>query len=177
MIEKNMQFPLDMYYCPEPESGFMADYWGSETFASLRISFNKCKNSTENNFRCKPKEVIDQTLQGAYFAYEMTNYQFDQLDFVQPFKRIFADSYNIVNSALSLEYAIGFGSLQLQSDSGLVFKDISYYDAVEYHEKIFYKLGDSESFVSFTFEVQRIGLFIFGRILNCRLCLLKLEAL
>jgi hypothetical protein len=152
MIEKNMQFPLNMYYCPEPEKAYMQGYWGSDLFVAFRIYFKKCKNTTENNNHCKTPEEISKALQGAYFAYEMTSYQFDQLNFDQPFKRIFADNYNIVNSQLSLEYAMGFESLELESDSGLVFKDSQKYYVLDYHEKIFYKLGDSESFVSFTFE-------------------------
>ena len=153
IVEKNMVFPLDKYYCPDPNKATMLGYWGSDTYISFRISFNKCINTTENNSHCKPEEEIENAVQGAYIAYEMTSYKVDQRNFKNPLQRIFADNYNIINSKLSLEYAIGYRPFAIHSNDGLVLNDEYVHEGLDYQEKIFYKLNDgSESFVSFTFE-------------------------
>lgn len=153
MIEKNMVFPLNKYYCPEPGKASMEGYWGAEVFRTFRINFNKCVNTTENQNHCKPQEIIDKEVQGAYVAYEMTSYKVDQRDYKSPLKRLFADDFNIINSKLSIEYVIGYMPLVFHSNDGLVLNEDNKYEGLDYHEKIFYKLNDGkDSFVSFTFE-------------------------
>jgi hypothetical protein len=153
IIEKNMVFPLDKYYCPEPNAAIMQGYWGSELYQTFRISFNKCVNNTENKNHCKSQEEIDKAIQGAYVAFELTSYKVDQRDFSKPLQRIFADNYNLVNSKLSLEYAIGYLPLVMHSNDGLVLNNDNIYHGIDFHEKIFYKLNDGKgSFLSFTFE-------------------------
>ncbi len=64
IIEKNMAFPLNVYYCPEPNAAYMEGFWASDEFTALRVFIKKCTNTTENLNRCKPQEVIDKTVQG-----------------------------------------------------------------------------------------------------------------
>jgi hypothetical protein len=154
IVEKNMVFPLNMYYCPEPNSAYMEGFWGAPKFTALKIYFEKCTNSSENNNHCQSTEVIDKTIQGSYMAYELTSYKVDPTDFNFPLKRIFADSYNIINAKLGLEYVIAFEPLRFSSNDGLVINSFSQFNALNFNEKIFYKLNENQekTFVSFIFE-------------------------
>ena len=40
LLEKNMVFSLNLFYCPEHNAAYMQGYWGSPSYVAFRISFN-----------------------------------------------------------------------------------------------------------------------------------------
>jgi hypothetical protein len=153
IVEKDRVLSLDKYYCPEPNKSKMEGYRSSELSQFFQIKFNKCVNNTKNNNHCKSPDEIDKAIQGAYVVYKLTSYRVNQRDFSQPIQRFLSHNYNLLNAKLSLEYSVEYMPLIIHSNDGLVINNDNIYEALDYEEKIFYKLNDvNDSFVTFSFR-------------------------
>lgn len=151
--ENNRNLQLDSFYCAEPEKFNVTGFWGSKNpYSLLRIDFNKCENSTNNNFTCKPIEEIEKIIQNGYISMFFTSYDVDQLNYISPIKKTFFNDYNLINSEASLEYAIKIEPLNFQSDDGLMFNDINISQGLSHSTKMFTRIGKSRNIFTITFE-------------------------
>ena len=55
-----------------------------ENLSLINIDIFPCKNSTENNFHCKPQEVIDSYLKGGYFSILLKDIGLDPNNYSYP---------------------------------------------------------------------------------------------
>jgi hypothetical protein len=143
ILEKNMKLPLDKYYCAEPDTSQLEGFWGASVFSTLRIHFDKCQNSTLNNFNCKTPEEIDEIVQGGFISIKYTTHVTDQKNQTHPLLRVLYDDYNILNAGSSLEYAIELRPLKFNSDDGLMFPNINTNYGLTSRIRIFNKLLNS----------------------------------
>ena len=60
------EYDLENYYCVRDVNRTLIPYYNS-----FYVKLFPCKNSTENNNHCKPKEIIDETIKGNYFSFEI----------------------------------------------------------------------------------------------------------
>ena len=56
--------PLDNLYCLNDEFYELEGEYKREIYSYIKLNFSRCENSTENNFSCKPLEVINDYLNG-----------------------------------------------------------------------------------------------------------------
>jgi hypothetical protein len=90
IIEKNIQIPLDLFYCIKPDEFYLKGFWGSkDTYSSISIIVTKCKNSTTNNFHCKSEEFIESIIQDGYISFDFTSFETDQKNYTDPLKKYF----------------------------------------------------------------------------------------
>lgn len=137
---------------------FMQGYWGANKATKMKIYFNKCENSTANNFSCQPSELIDKTVQGGYMSIKYTTYIVDQVDYKIPLKRVFFDDFNMLNSESSLEYAIQYKYMKFDSDNGLMFPNIETSLGLYSFTRIFTRFSKSKTIFVASFEGNSVGL-------------------
>jgi hypothetical protein len=158
ILEQNLKLPLNKYYCAEPNESYMQGYWGANNATKIKVYFNKCENSTANNFSCRPQEEIEKIVQGGYISIKYTTFLVDQKDYFQPLKRVFYDDFNMLNSESSLEYAIQFKYMNFNSDNGLMFQNLNIYNGLYSFTRVFTRFSKSKTIFLATFEGSSVGL-------------------
>jgi hypothetical protein len=158
ILEQNLKLPLNKYYCAEPNESYMQGYWGANNATKIKVYFNKCENSTDNNFSCRPQEEIEKIVQGGYISIKYTTFLVDQKDYFQPLKRVFYDDFNMLNSESSLEYAIQFKYMNFNSDNGLMFQNLNTYNGLYSFTRVFTRFSKSKTIFLASFEGSSVGL-------------------
>ena len=59
---------LNTSYCLKNFNLTLAGGFKYDKLSYIRIKIFPCVNTTENNFHCKPREIIDKYISGAYFS-------------------------------------------------------------------------------------------------------------
>jgi hypothetical protein len=158
ILEKNIILPLDLVYCLKPNETTIQGYWGSPgSYSSVQVKFTKCVNKTENNYHCKPQEVIDKTIQSGFISVDYTMFEPNHKNVTHPLERVFFDNYNLLNANASLQYAIDLRTQQFKSDDGLVFPEVNTYEGFTHDLKIFNILTRDENIFSITFQGSHVG--------------------
>ena len=73
------EYDLENYYCLKDVNRSLIPYYNS-----FYVKIFPCKNTSENNYHCKSKEVIDNTLKGNYFSFEIADVTLTPEDFENP---------------------------------------------------------------------------------------------
>ena len=73
------EYNLDNYYCLKDVNRTLIPYYNS-----FYVKIFPCKNSSENNNHCKSKEIIDETIKGNYFSFEIPDIILTPEDFKNP---------------------------------------------------------------------------------------------
>jgi hypothetical protein len=157
IIEKNIKFPLDMFYCVKPSNLTLNGFFGSDNYSLLKISVDKCVNTTQNGNKCKPQEVIDNMIQGGFISIDQTDALVDQKNYAEPIKRVFANSYNLLNANSSLYFSYHIYPITFESDYGLLFQDFKTYTGWGTKTSIFNKISRSDNIVTFSLEGYATG--------------------
>lgn len=148
-----MYAPLDLFHCIKPNMAQIRGFWGTKNpYSGISLKALKCINSTLNNFHCKSPEVIDSIIQNGYTSIQFTSYEADQKNYTSPFKRLFFQDYNILNSGSSIEYSFDLQPYKFQSDNGLIFPDEYSYESYNQKYRIFSKNQRSDNIVTFSFQ-------------------------
>ena len=73
------EYVLENYYCLKDVNRTLIPYSNS-----FYVKIFPCKNTSENNYHCKTKEIIDDTLKGNYFSFEIADITLTPEDFENP---------------------------------------------------------------------------------------------
>ena len=73
------EYGLENYYCLKDVNRTLIPYSNS-----FYVKIFPCKNTSENNYHCKPKEIIDDTLKGNYFSFEIADIALTPENFENP---------------------------------------------------------------------------------------------
>ena len=63
--------PLNNLYCLKEVNEILEGYMTSDIYSFFRIDFHPCFNSSDNNYKCKPKEIIDQYITSTYIEFKL----------------------------------------------------------------------------------------------------------
>ena len=88
------KLPLNDLYCLNDEFYEIEGEYKREIYSYIKLNFSKCENSTENNFSCKPIEVINEHLTGGFIGIFMIDYSLVPRDFKNPFIAYGKNVYN-----------------------------------------------------------------------------------
>ena len=120
-------------------------------FIGLAIYNNKCENSTENSNHCRPPQEIDSIVQGGYYLIMKSNYYVTADDYKTPLKREIDESFNVMNSGISVELNYNVKPLNLNSDDGFISQNLKYYSGFEWTVDYFYHMEKSNNILKFGF--------------------------
>lgn len=113
------------FNCLQDNQLSLGGEWTSNEVNILRIELHFCGNSTENNYSCVRKEDQATLINGNYIGIYTNSYLVDHKNFKSPLEIIPHYSYYLVSSEIYKEVELFFKTLEIQTDSGWLFEDIS----------------------------------------------------
>ena len=131
---------LDNLYCLNAEEDlYLEGEFGQEKWTYFDFQFNKCVNTTENNFTCMSQEEIATRLDGGYMGVFMNDITILPKQYKDP-SHMFGK--NVFTTFSAREYAdiwIYIKKLEVSTDSGFIFDSIrtkSYfaYESLQVHK-------------------------------------------
>ncbi len=98
------------------EGDYMRDRW-----RTILFNFEKCVNSTENNFTCESLEEIDNTLNGGYIELFITDTTIIPNNYKKPIKTFGRNIFNSLNGKDYSEFWLYLKRMDVITDNGLIF--------------------------------------------------------
>ena len=131
--ETYKEYDLENYYCLSDVNRTLISYYNS-----FYVKIFPCKNTTENNNHCKPKETIDSVLAGNYFSFEISDIILTPEDFKNPviYRSNFFYTYLYKNIGQYLYTQ--FDIVDIETDYNII--GIDYFKNIKYD--YFMKLDD-----------------------------------
>ncbi|KAL4474776.1 hypothetical protein ABPG74_001472 [Tetrahymena malaccensis] len=120
------QIDISHFYCFDGynEDVYMEGDFNTGNFSQIYTYFEKCQNSTQSPIICKPQEVIDQILLYTKLQIYMSDHIVDPSDYLLPFKDRGISLYAITSSLLPQEIELFFTNYYIETDIGLLYKQI-----------------------------------------------------
>ena len=98
----------------------------------IKINIYPCVNNTNNNYQCKPQDVIDEYLESAYFSILIKDIGFNPFNYYHPTKSIFQYFNTEISRSIFKEYIMYFGIVEIDTDIGLFTDDIKSEKYIKY---------------------------------------------
>ena len=133
--EKFKTNSIDNLYCLKDINKELFGHFSYDTYSLFFIQLFPCINSTENNNHCKPKEIIDEYLNGTYFCMEFEDVELTPQNYSTPARPRNQDVYFTVGKKLFQEVHIFFQIVNVETDKdifGLNLEKINYMRKDEY---------------------------------------------
>ena len=90
----------------------------------LRIRIYPCKNTTDNNNHCKPKETIDDYFTGGYFSILTKDIGLNPSNYSFPVLSTLQDLYTTIDKQIYRDYILYYGITEIRTDTGLFVEDV-----------------------------------------------------
>jgi hypothetical protein len=90
----------------------------------LRIRIYPCKNTTDNNNHCKPKETIDDYFTGGYFSILTKDIGLNPSNYSFPVLSTLQDLYTSIDKQIYRDYILYYGITEIRTDTGLFVEDV-----------------------------------------------------
>ena len=149
------KLPLNDLYCLNDEFYEIEGEYKREIYSYIKLNFSKCENSTENNFYCKPLEVIDEYLYGGFIGIFMIDYSLVPRDYNNPFISYGKNLYNSFSGKFFVDLFLYLKNIEIVTDEGYFFnkKKKLIFGAYDYlHTNIDHRISDH--FLSLTIRVS-----------------------
>ena len=110
---------LNNSYCLQDLNVTLEGGYKYDKMSLIKINIYPCKNSSENNYHCKPKDIIDEYLTSTYFSILAKDIGLNPFNYSFPVVTIFQDLYTTIDKSLLKEFIIYFGINEIDTDIGL----------------------------------------------------------
>ena len=118
------------------EGEYMRNRW-----RTILFNFEKCINSTENNFTCESEEVIDQTLNGGYIELFITDTTIIPNNYKTPIKYFGRNIFSSLEGKDYSEFWLYLKRMDVITDNGLIFHNYNKKYAIAYDRNNFMKFS------------------------------------
>ena len=112
------QGELNTSYCLKNYNITLAGGYKYDKFSYIRLKIFPCINTTKNNNHCKPKEIIDKYISGAYLSLIIKDIGFNPSNFTLPILPTIQDLYTTLDKKFFRDLILYFGLTEIQSDIG-----------------------------------------------------------
>ena len=149
------KLPLNDLYCLNDEFYEIEGEYKREIYSYIKLNFSRCENSTENNFSCKPIEVINEHLTGGFIGIFMIDYSLVPRDFKNPFIAYGKNVYNSFSNQFFVDLFLYFKNIEIITDEGYFFnkkKNLNFASYDYLHTNIDHRIADH--FLSLTLRVS-----------------------
>ena len=149
------KLPLNDLYCLNDEFYEIEGEYKREIYSYIKLNFSKCENSTENNFYCKPLEVIDEYLYGGFIGIFMIDYSLVPRDYNNPFISYGKNLYNSFSGKFFVDLFLYLKNIEIITDQGYFFTEKKKLNFAAYdylHTNIDHRISDH--FLSLTIRVS-----------------------
>lgn len=137
---------LNTSYCLKNFNLTLAGGFKYDKLSYIRIKIFPCVNTTENNFHCKPREIIDKYISGAYFSLIIKDIGFNPSNIKNPILPTIQDLYTTIDKQYFRDFILYFGLTEIKSDLGYFNEQIYTQNFLKYrrHYQTFYFRDASE---------------------------------
>ena len=133
---------LNNSYCLPNFNLTLAGGFKYNKFSYIRIKIKPCVNTTDNNYHCKPQNVIDAYLTSTYFSILVKDIGLNPLNYSMPIIPILQNLYTTIDKSITRDFLIYVGITEVQTDTGLLSTDIKsefYLQFRQYHDPFFFR--------------------------------------
>ena len=116
--------PLKNLYCINETDIRLQGQFKQNVWEYVNVRFSKCINSTSNNFSCKSETEINNALKGGFIGIFLTDFNILPNNYSYPYHIYGKNIYNTFSINYHLSYWIFLKSIELKTDSGLIFSSI-----------------------------------------------------
>ena len=116
--------PLKSLYCINETDIRLQGQFKQNVWEYVNVRFSKCVNSTNNNFSCKSEREINKALKGGFIGIFLTDFNILPNNYSHPYHIYGKNIYNSFSINYHLSYWIFLKSIELKTDSGLLFSNI-----------------------------------------------------
>ena len=102
----------------------------------IRIKIFPCKNSTENNYHCKPQEVLNNKMTSSYFSILLKDIGLNPSNNSFPTLPTLQDLYTTVDRRFYKNYLLNFGLTEVQTDEGLLTENIKREKYIQFRKEV-----------------------------------------
>ena len=110
---------LNTSYCLQNYNLTLAGGFKYDKLSYIRLKIFPCVNTTENNNHCKPREIIDKHISGAYLSLVIKDVGFNPSNFSTPVISTIQDLYTTIDKQIFRDFILYFGLSEIHSDTGL----------------------------------------------------------
>ena len=116
---------LNNSYCVEDINMNLTGGLKYDKLSYILIGIYPCVNTTENKNHCKPQNIIDQHLSGAYFSFLAKDVGLNPSNYSNPVVPTFQDFFTTIDKSFFRDYVLYFGITEIQTDKGIFYEKIS----------------------------------------------------
>ena len=102
----------------------------------IQISIFPCKNSTDNNFHCKPQEIIDNYLAGGYFSILLKDIGLNPSNYSFPILPTLQDIYTTISKQIYRDLMLYYEITEIKTDTGIFLENINSEKLLKFDKKI-----------------------------------------
>ena len=110
---------LNNSYCLKEYNITLGGGFKYDKLSYIRLKIFPCANTTENNNHCKPREIIDKYISGAYFSLIIKDIGLNPSNFSNPITPTIQDLYTTIDKQIFRDFILYFGLTEIHSDKGL----------------------------------------------------------
>lgn len=116
---------LNSSYCLEDINLTLTGGAKYDKISYIGIGIYPCVNSSENNYHCKPREIIDAYMSGAYFSVLAQDIGLNPSNYGNPLIPTFLNVYTTIDKSFFRDLYLYFGITEIQTDEGLFSEKIT----------------------------------------------------
>ena len=111
---------LNNSYCLGDYNLTLSGGFQYDKLSYIRIKIFPCVNTSENNYHCKPKNVIDSYLSSTYFSMIIKDIGLNPLNYEIPVIPIIQNVFDTFDKSIYKDFYIYFGITEIHTDTGLL---------------------------------------------------------
>ena len=127
-------YDLDNLYCFKEMNETFLGHISYDMYSMLFIQLFPCKNTTENNNHCKPREFIDKYLNRTYFTMEFEDIELTPQNYNTPARPRNQDIYFTVGKKLFQEVHIFYQIVNVETDKDIYGLELEQFQNLEKNE-------------------------------------------
>jgi hypothetical protein len=123
--------------------------------SNIRIMIYPCRNSTKNNNRCKPQEVIDSYLNKGFFSILMKDIGLNPSNYSEPIVPTLQNLYTTLNQKFIFYYRIA----KIKTDIGFFSENIEEKKYIQFQNKedsFYLRNEEDKEIICIDFELDEI---------------------
>jgi hypothetical protein len=105
-----------------------------EKMTYIRIKIFPCKNTTDNHYHCKSREIIDYHLTSGYFSILIKNFGLNPSNFTVPVLPTLQDIYTTIDKRILRNFIINFGVTEIHTDVSIFNENIEKVKYLQYRD-------------------------------------------
>ena len=123
--------PLNTMYCITNVTETLEGHFSYDRYSFFMVQLFECKNSTKNNNKCKPKNIIEQKLNGTFISVLFQSISVDPKNYEFPFQPVVENFYTTFGKNFHKEIHIFIKIIEVFTDQNFIFTSYNNISALQ----------------------------------------------